>query len=360
MNESKISTQKVEELLGGIELYLVGGAVRDLVLGNEPKDYDYSTPNSPDEVEQAILKADRHCYAMGKKFGTIGFKYEYEPKKFEFIEITTFRSEHYTPGSRKPAVEFTTNMQADMSRRDFTINAMALHSNGELWDEYGGQLDLQNKIVRAVGSPKQRFKEDPLRILRAVRFATKYNFEIESETERYCKRMNWALLDISKERWVIELDKILGSENVKKGLGLLMDLELLKVIIPTLELQQNYNQNSPYHDFTLWEHTKNVVANVPKENLNLRWAALLHDIAKPFTRTENPKGHSNYLNHDILGAELASQVCAYLKFSKVRTDYIVEQIKNHLKPESDLKQYDDAGKKLYYTPPTQNLGFDKI
>ena len=316
MFKPKISTQKVEELLGGIKLYLVGGAVRDLLIGNEPKDYDYSTPNSPEEVEQAILSAGRHCYAMGKKFGTIGFKYEYEPKKFEFVEITTFRTEFYNPGNRKPVVEFTTNMEDDMSRRDFTINAMAIGSNGELWDKYGGQKDLKDKIIRAVGNPEKRFDEDPLRILRAVRFSTKYNFEIEAETRNCCQKMNWQLLDISKERWVVELDKILGSENVKKGLTQLMELGLLKVMVPNLMLQDEIG----------WNKTIDAVGSVPKENLNLRWAAFLHNIAQPFDK----------INYDILGAELAIQICAYLKFSKARTDYIVEQIKNQLNSESDI------------------------
>ncbi len=316
MLKPKISTQKIEVLLDGIELHLVGGAVRDLLIGNEPKDYDYSTPNRPEEVEQAILKAGSHCYSMGKKFGTIGFKYEYEPKNFEFVEITTFRTEFYHPGNRKPLVEFTTNMEDDMSRRDFTINAMTIGSNGELWDKYSGQKDLKNKIIRAVGNPEKRFDEDPLRILRAVRFAAKYNFEIEAETRNCCQKMNWRLLDISKERWVIELDKILSNENVKKGLTQLMELDLLKVMIPNLTLQGEIS----------WNKTIDAVGSAPKENLNLRWAAFLCNIAQPFGKT----------NHDILGAELATQICTYLKFSKARTDYIVEQIKNQLNFESDI------------------------
>jgi tRNA nucleotidyltransferase (CCA-adding enzyme) len=127
---------------------------------------------------------------------------------------------------------------------------------------------------------------------------------------------------------------------------LLMDSGILGVIIPELSLQKNYDQNSPWHDFTLWDHTCNVVDNCPNDNLDLRWSALLHDIAKPFTRTENPKGHSNYLNHDILGAQMSLKVCNYLKFSNTRSEYIFETILNHLKPECILKEFDDGGKKI--------------
>jgi tRNA nucleotidyltransferase (CCA-adding enzyme) len=343
--EPKITPADVQELLK-LEVWLVGGAVRDLLLGLEPKDYDFSTPAGPDEVVEAIQKAGYKPYLLGQKFGTIGFKFQYAPKRFEYIEITTFRKESYIPGSRKPDVEFVQDMILDMSRRDFTINAMAIGVDGILWDEFGGLEDLKNGIVRAVGQPKPRFKEDPLRILRAVRFAAKYNFELEEQTAIYCAKMAWSLLTVSKERWVIELDKILGSVGVRKGLNLLMDLKLFKVMMPYLELQKGYDQNSPWHDFELWEHTLNVVENVPAKNIELRWVGLLHDIAKPMVRVENPKGHSNYMNHEILGAQIAGQLCSYLKFSKARTDYIVSQIHTHLDPDSDLKIYDDGGKKI--------------
>ncbi len=352
MLKPKITPNQIQDFLG-IQVYLVGGAVRDILLGKTPKDYDFGTSASPEQIENAITNAGRKTYCVGKKFGTIGFKYKLDDEVgSEYVEITTFRTEKYEPNNRRPTVEFTNDLKEDMSRRDFTINAMAMGNGGEIIDYFNGQQDLQNGVIKCVDNPKQRFKEDPLRILRAVRFATKYGFEIESETMRYCSKMNFRLLDISKERWVMELDKILSSDNVKVGLDLLMDLGSFKVMIPVLELQKNYQQNSPWHDFTLWEHTKNVVANIPKENLDLRWTALLHDIAKPFTRTQNPKGHSNYINHDILGSEMALGICQYLKFSKVRTNYITTQIKNHLSPDSDLKIYDDMGKKT--SPSVEN------
>jgi tRNA nucleotidyltransferase (CCA-adding enzyme) len=334
-------------------VHLVGGCVRDFLLGNQPKDYDLTTALTPDEVESKILAANQKAYCIGKKFGTIGMKIQWQPKSFEYVEISTMRGEEYDQltkdnlaRSRKPTVNFITDLKEDLSRRDFTINSMAMDSNGKIIDNYDGQQDLQNRILRTVGNPKQRFKEDPLRILRAIRFATKYNLEIEAKTWEYICKMKFELLRVSKERWVIELDKILGFDNVKVGLNLLMDSGILGVIIPELTLQKNYKQNSPWHDFTLWDHTCNVVDNCPADNLGLRWSALLHDIAKPFTRTENPKGHSNYLNHDILGAEMSLKVSDYLKFSNPRKEFIFENILNHLKVECVLKEFDDGGKKV--------------
>jgi tRNA nucleotidyltransferase (CCA-adding enzyme) len=207
---------------------------------------------------------------------------------------------------------------------------------------------LKNGVIKAVGNPKIRFKEYPLRILRAVRFAASLGFEIEPKTwDKLCK-MRFDLLKISKERWVLEIDKILSLENpekLEKGLEMLMESGVFGVIIPELILQKNYNQNSPYHNFDLWTHTKKVVCNVPFEDLDLKWTALLHDIAKPFVRTENKNGNSNYINHDILGSQMSLKVSSYLKFSNLRKDFIFENILNHLQSESKLKIYDDLGKK---------------
>jgi tRNA nucleotidyltransferase (CCA-adding enzyme) len=161
-------------------------------------------------------------------------------------------------------------------------------------------------------------------------------------------KMRFDLLKISKERWVLEIDKILSLENpekLEKGLEMLMESGVFGVIIPELILQKNYNQNSPYHNFDLWTHTKKVVCNVPFEDLDLKWTALLHDIAKPFVRTENKNGNSNYINHDILGSQMSLKVSSYLKFSNLRKDFIFENILNHLQSESKLKIYDDLGKK---------------
>ena len=404
---------KVENELG-IPIFLVGGAVRDVLLGNVPKDWDFATSKNPDEVELAIRNTKRKPYLIGKKFGTIGFKFELKTEDLEignhsskiyhtntlrpmdtsleretlqvgtnlsislensqnnlpqensqnsieiaenqdkiqknnqnqwiYVEITTFRAEKYQ-NTRKPIVEFVSGIDQDLARRDFTINAMAMGKDGKIIDNWNGQNDLQNGIIRSVENPKIRFGEDPLRMLRAIRFATQFDFEIEAQTWQKLTRMKFEIFRISKERWVLELDKILSCENVEKGLDLLMESGILGLIIPEISLQKNYNQNSNYHDFDLWTHTKKVVGNVPSEDLELRWSGLLHDIAKPFVRTENKNGKSNYIGHEILGSQMAQKICKYLNFSNSQTNQVVENIQNHLLQNSNLKIHDDNGKK---------------
>ncbi len=333
--------EQVTKMMEPNPVYLVGGAVRDYLMGNEPKDYDFCTPAEPDEIERLIKKDERRAYLTGKRFGTLACKMD-----GEMIEITTFRTEKYEPGNRKPKVEYVKSINEDLSRRDFTINAMAIRltkGNLKIIDPFGGEEDIEAKIIRAVGNPKLRFKEDPLRILRAIRFTSRYGFEIEEATEKKIGRMGIHLLEISKERWMIELDKILLSEFSSYGLQLLWENELFKWMIPELQLQFNYEQNSQYHDYKLHIHTKKVVAATPKD-LNLRWAALLHDIAKPFVRTENPRGHSNYISHELLGAEIVRKLSLYLKWSNDRSENVVSLIKNHLNEDCPLRKYDNMGK----------------
>jgi tRNA nucleotidyltransferase/poly(A) polymerase len=348
VNQSLVKKIKELEDLLGLELYLVGGAVRNLLLGLPPKDFDFTTPSHPAQIEEAIRKIGKKPYIIGKKFGTLGMKYNINNVS-ELIEITTFRSESYLADNRKPLVTFDQNIEQDLGRRDFTINALAIDSKGKLIDLVNGVTDIEAKIIKTVGSPKQRFSEDPLRILRAMRIATQLNFNIDTETWSKICAGKFGVLSVSKERWVVELDLILSSKNVRVGLNLLMDSGVLGVMIPELGQQKNYDQNTPYHDFTLWEHTLNVVEAIPIEQLDLRWTALLHDVAKPFTRIEKANGYSGYHGHELLGSEMSRKICQYLKFSKSRTDFICETIKYHLKPESPLKQYDDGGKKIYPT-----------
>jgi tRNA nucleotidyltransferase (CCA-adding enzyme) len=357
-----LTTIKNLEKILQTPVYLVGGAVRDFLMDKEPKDWDFTTALTPDLVKARLQNASKSCHTQGEKFGTIGTKIEsglFRQKNlkdpiFVDVEITTMRGEEYDQLtkkelliSRKPSVNYITDLKEDLSRRDFTINSMAMDSSGKIIDYFGGIEDIKNGIIRTVGDSKLRFKEDPLRILRGIRFAGKFDYELEQKTwDRICK-MKFELLRVSKERWVIELDKILGFKDPSAGLNLLMDSGVLGVIIPELSLQKNYNQNSRFHDFDLWTHTVKVVKNIPSDNLNLRWTALLHDIAKPFTRTENKNGQSNYIDHDLLGGEMVSKTCNYLKFSSDKKNYIVEQVKNHLKIDSELKKYDDISKKIY-------------
>lgn len=316
--------------------YLVGGCVRDLIIGRKPHDFDYATPLLPDEIERLVRESGKKAYITGKRFGTIGFNHD-----GQFIEVTTFRSEKYT-NSRKPQVEFVTSINADLSRRDFTINAIAIR-NGRYIDPFNGIIDIHDRVIRSVGNPSERFNEDPLRMLRCARFAAQLDFSVEDSTFKSVKKNAHKILNVSKERWVQELDKLLLSDNPSKGLVLLMESDLIKLILPELRVQGGYDQNSDYHELTLWEHTLSTVEKVPKD-INLRWAALLHDVGKPFVRTDNKRGSSNYVFHDVVGAELIYGIGKRLKWSNERIETITEMVKNHLSDDSPLRKADNSSK----------------
>lgn len=317
-------------------VYMVGGCVRDELLGREPKDYDFTTPLTPEEVEKAIKKAGRKAYLIGKKFGTLGVKIN-----GQMVEITTFRNEKYIKGSRKPNVTFVKDITADLSRRDFTINAIAKR-DGHYIDPFNGREDLKKRIIRCVGKPNERFKEDPLRMLRVARFASQLGFEIDEDLEKKARQLAYKILEVSKERWVMELDKLLTTQMPSEGLRFLARTRLLNYIIPELSLQVNYNQNSPYHGFALWIHTLWVVDSCPND-IELRWGALLHDIAKPFVRTDKVD-KSNYIHHDLLGKEIVEKIALYLKWSNRRRENVKDLVLNHLLDTSPLKYADKSAK----------------
>jgi len=329
--------KKVREIIEPI--YLVGGSIRDRLLGKEPKDWDFCTPLSPDEIETRVKQAGRRAYLIGKKYGTIGFKLD-----GAFIEVTTFRTEKYEKNNRKPKVEFVKNLHQDLARRDFTINAIAKRGN-KIIDPFNGRRDLKERRIKAVGVATHRFKEDPLRILRACRFSSQLGFKIEGETLRAMQKLSYKILTVSKERWMAELDKLLLGEGVILGLNYLMAVELLKYMIPELSIQFMFNQNSCYHSLPLWIHTIKVVEQMPKD-INLRWSALLHDIAKPFVKKLNIKtGYYNYVKHDLLGADMVERLARHLKWSNERRESVKELIANHLREDSPLKEADDKAKK---------------
>lgn len=344
--------RKVTELMAPNPVYLVGGSVRDFILGKEPKDYDFCTPALPDEIEKLMIKSEhttKKVGRIGKRFGTLSCKLKVGEKKYIEIEITTFRSETYGEG-RKPSVEFETSLEKDLGRRDFTINAIALRLNRDRFqiiDIFEGQNDLRDGVIRAVGNPKRRFKQDPLRILRGIRFASRFGFTIEKTTASKMKKYAIELLKVSKERWVSEFDKILLNDNVGRGLRMCWDLDIFKYTIPYLHLQNNYNQNSKYHDFKLDEHTIKVVEETQKgkEDINMLWSALLHDIAKPFVASINRKGYTNYIGHEILGGELVYQLGIYLKWTNQRREEVTKIVSEHLLTECPLRKYDNMNKR---------------
>jgi poly(A) polymerase len=301
---------------GGKSLYLVGGPVRDRLLGRETGDLDFTTDARPPEVKRLLKAAGADSiFSIGEKFGTIGGVFG-----DTIVEVTTFRSEAYTPGSRKPSVEFGTSLAGDLSRRDFTINAMAIDlATGMLIDPFGGREDLARREIRAVGDAAERFAEDPLRLLRAVRFVAQLGFEIEPATRRALVAQAASLAEISRERVAQELAKILVSERAGHALRLLCDDGLMAHIIPEVLPMRGMRQDG-YHHKDVFEHTLQVVDQAPPRLL-VRWAALLHDIAKPRTRSvEN--GQVHFFGHEHVGEKLARRILTDLKLDRATIERV--------------------------------------
>lgn len=218
-------------------LYAVGGCVRDALMGTPSSDYDFTTPLDPDAIEGAVRAFGRHPYVVGKRFGTIGFKLE-----GRFIEVTAFRTESYSAGSRKPNVVFVDDLETDLSRRDFTINALAFDGQ-DIIDPFGGRSDLDSRLLRAVGDAPERLREDPLRILRASRFASQLTFSLD-ESLLAAMSAQWAdLALVSRERWARELDKLMGGADPARGLDILRTTGALQLILPEVA----HLDDSPWH-----------------------------------------------------------------------------------------------------------------
>lgn len=328
--------RRIEAILSPV--YLVGGSVRDLILGLPPHDYDFATPLSPDDIESAVQKAGLRPNVIGKKFGTISFKLD-----GHLVEVTTFRTERYQPGSRRPIVTFIDDLTHDLSRRDFTINALAMRMDGTIVDPFGGQTDIANRVIRTVNNAYDRYNEDPLRMLRTARFAAQFAFDIDRDAFTQADKKAAKILEISKERWVQELDKLLVSPHPEIGLHFLADTHLLQYMLPELAVQVDYNQDSPYHELSLLDHTIKTV-QLTADNLHLRWAALLHDIGKPYVRTKNKRGYSNYTNHELVGGELVMKIGSYLRWPTERTNNIATMVRHHLAMESPLHRADSAAR----------------
>jgi putative nucleotidyltransferase with HDIG domain len=317
-------------------VYLVGGSLRDTLLGRPAEDLDFATPLDPDSIEAAVRAAGKRPYLVGKKFGTVGFKVD-----GRIVEVTTFRTEVYEEGTRKPQVNFVEALEDDLARRDFTINAMAL-GDGDLVDPFGGREDLDARLIRAVGSARERFCEDPLRMLRAARFVAQLGFDVDAETVSAMHKLAHRILFAARERWVSELDKLLVGPSATTALRLLAETNLLRYLLPELHLQVGYEQNSRFHDRTLFEHTLGVLEATPLD-VTLRWAALLHDIGKPYMRVDKPD-RSTYVRHDLVGAELVERIALYLKWGNARREEVTTLVREHMQPDSPLRAADDSAK----------------
>lgn len=320
----------------GHELYLVGGSVRDMLLGRDLGDLDFTTDAHPPEVKRLMRAAQPETiYTMGERFGTIGAIFD-----GRHVEITTYRSEQYQPHSRKPQVEFGASLEGDLSRRDFTINAMALDiQSGRVVDAFDGERDLQRRLIRAVGRADERFGEDPLRMLRAVRFAVQLGFTIESATAEALRRQSDSLADISHERIAQEMNRILIEGRVAQGIRLLCELGLMVHIVPEILQMRGMRQDS-YHYKDVFEHTLTVVSNVPPV-LHLRWAALLHDVAKPRTMSVEG-GEVHFYGHEHVGEQMTRRLLVNLRYDRDMIDRAAKLVGMHQRANSYESDWTDG------------------
>jgi len=314
-------------MCNGYEAYIVGGSVRDSLLNKIPKDFDIATNAVPSEVMWIF----DHTIPTGLIHGTVTVIIN-----SEHFEITTYRIDGEYEDNRHPSkVTFTSSLEKDLSRRDFTINAMAYGVNDILQDPFHGLIDLEKQLIRTVGNADLRFNEDALRMLRAVRFSCQLNYKIEKETLASITKNSHLLKHISKERIRDELCKILLSTVPSHGIRILQSTNLLEHILPEIIPCIGFNQHHPYHDKDVYEHTLSVLDNTPSK-LILRLAALLHDISKPDCFTLDEKGTGHFYTHEIKSAKASENILKALKFDNNTIKTVTLLIKEHMTKSTPL------------------------
>lgn len=310
----------------GYEAYLVGGCVRDLLMDRKPKDWDIATGAWPDEVQKIFPGS-----VYENDFGTVGVKTDSDDERLRVVEATTFRIEgRYTDKRHPDEIKFAKTVEEDLSRRDFTVNAMAMTIGGKLIDPHGGEKDLKEKTIRTVGNARDRFNEDALRLMRAVRFAAELGFEIEKETAGSLRAQAGFLEMIAKERIRDEFVKIIMSDRAAGGIVMLEDYGLLKYIIPELREGIGCSQNL-HHIYTVFDHSIRALnyATEKRLPLHVRLATLLHDVGKP--RTKKGEGlNATFYNHEVVGAKLTVKILGRLHFSKEITERVAHLVRSHM------------------------------
>ncbi|MFZ1654782.1 MAG: HDIG domain-containing metalloprotein [Candidatus Moraniibacteriota bacterium] len=329
----------------GFQAYIVGGSLRDILIGREPKDWDITTDAKPEAIQQLFPDS-----VYENTFGTVGVKVPRFltstplEQECDIIEVTTFRTETgYSDGRHPDDVHFVTTVEEDLARRDFTVNAIAGQAKGHTEtteimpiDPYDGQSDIRKKIIRAVGDPEARFSEDGLRLMRAIRLvvelgdpkAEKLNWSIDTATLAALERQADTLSRVAFERIRDEFSRILCSNHPSQGVALLQETGLLSHIIPELVEGVGVGQNL-HHIYTVWEHNLRALATCPSDKLSVRLAALLHDVGKP--RTKRGEGyHSTFYNHDHVGGRMTKKILERLRYPKKIVDHAAMLVDNHL------------------------------
>lgn len=322
----------------GFEAYLVGGCVRDLFMGRKPKDWDVTTNATPEDIIPLFPKT-----FYENEYGTVAVVNEWddaegpelsERETLKIVEITPYRVEgKYSDGRRPDSVKFSKNIEDDLKRRDFTINAIAYDAEtGELIDLFGGVVDLNKALIKTVGDPNERFNEDGLRILRAVRLHVELGFIIDPDTEKAIIGNSSILKNISKERIRDEFTRIIMSPIPSDGLAILKKFGLLEYVIPELEEGVGVEQNQA-HSYDVWVHLLKTLQHSADKNypLHMRLSALLHDIAKPRTRRWNKETNQwTFYGHEVVGSHVTKKILENLKFSRETIDLVVKLVRWHM------------------------------
>lgn len=311
----------------GYEAWLVGGCVRDLILKRKPKDWDITTNARPEEILKIF--GDKAFYE--NRFGTVGIKTDSQDVSLKVIEVTTFRIEgKYSDFRRPDEVVFTDKLEEDLKRRDFTINALCLGFDGKIIDFFDGLKDLKNKIIRSIGKPEERFYEDALRMMRAIRLATELDFEIEKRTFEAISQNKELINYIANERIRDEFNKILMAKNGIKGIELMRQTSLLQEILPELAACYGVTQNK-HHKYDIYTHSLKSLEYAIKKNypLHLRLAALFHDIGKVLTKKgEGP--NATFYNHEIVGTKMTKKILERLRYPKELIKKVTHLIRHHM------------------------------
>ena len=312
----------------GFQALLVGGCVRDVLLGREPADYDVTTDATPDRVTALFPES----VAVGAQFGVILI-----PRDGLKVEVATFRSDvGYSNGRHPDSVHFSKTPQEDVQRRDFTINGLLMrHDSGEVLDFVGGQADLAARVIRAIGEPERRFAEDKLRMMRAVRFAARFEFEIETATFRAIRRHVADVHQVSPERLREEVTKLLTEGSARRAFELLDETWLLQQVLPEISAMKGVEQPAQFHpEGDVWIHTRLMLEGLPKgASATLAWGVLLHDVGKPptFQSASETGDRIRFNNHVSVGVRMAEAICKRLRFSNEDTEQILALVDNHMK-----------------------------